>query len=127
MVTLKQEEPDKRHIESAPLTSVNMSSFTPNTIPEMVKLIHKTTIKSCELDPLPARLLKVNIKLIAPAITDIVNTSLTMGKSHHQLKTGCPMATPKEIKPRTSTEKLPDQSQIYPLFPRCWNMWYVNS
>ena len=31
MVTLKQEEPDKRHIESAPLTSVNMSSFTPTT------------------------------------------------------------------------------------------------
>ena len=30
MVTLKQEEPDKRHIKSAPLTSVNMSSFTPN-------------------------------------------------------------------------------------------------
>ena len=86
MVTLKQEEPDKRHIESAPLTSVNMSSFTPTTMPEMVKLIHKTTIKSCELDPLPARLLKVNIKLIAPAITDIVNTSLTMGKVTTNLK-----------------------------------------
>ena len=86
MITLKQEEPDKRHIESAPLTSVNMSSFTPTTIPEMVKLIHKTTIKSCELDPLPARLLKVNIKLIAPAITDIVNTSLTMGKVTTNLK-----------------------------------------
>ena len=58
MVTLKQEEPDKRHIKNAPLTSVNMSSFTPTTIPEMVKLIHKTTIKSCELDPLPGRLLR---------------------------------------------------------------------
>ena len=80
MVTLKQEELDKRHIENAPLTSVNMSSFTPTMIPEMVKLIHKTTIKSCELDPLPARLLKANIEHIAPAITDIVNTSLTMGK-----------------------------------------------
>ena len=106
MVKLKQEEPDKRHIESAPLTSVNVSSFTPTTIPEMAKLIHKTTIKSCELDPLPARLLKVNIKLIAPAITDIVKHLLDNGKSHHQLKTGCPTATPKEIKPRTGTEKL---------------------
>ena len=106
MVTLKQEEPDKRHIKSAPLTSVNMSSFTPTTIPEMVKLIQKTTIKSCELDPLPARLLKANIEHIAPGITDIVNTSLPMGKVTTNLKTGCPMATPKEVKPRTGTEKL---------------------
>ena len=63
-----------------------MSSFTPTTIPEMVKLIHKTTIKSCELDSLPARLLKANIEHIACAITDIVNTSLTSGKVTTNLK-----------------------------------------
>ena len=71
---------------SAPLTSVKMSSFTPATIPEMVKLIHKTTIKSCELDPLLARLLKTKIEHIAPAITDIVNTSLTSGKVTTNIK-----------------------------------------
>ena len=52
-------------------------------IPEMVKLIHKATIKSCELDPLLPRLLKANIEHIAPAMTDIVNTSLTLGKVTH--------------------------------------------
>ena len=86
MVTLKQDVLDKRHIESAPMTSVNMSSFTPTTIPEMVKLIHKTTIKSCELDPLPTRLLKANIEHTVPTITDIVNTSLTLGKVITNLK-----------------------------------------
>ena len=86
MVTLKQEEPDKRHIRSAPVISVKMNSFTPTTIPEMVRLIQKTTIKSCELDPLLARLLKANIEHTAPAITDIVNTSLTLGKVTTNLK-----------------------------------------
>ena len=70
----------------------------------MVK--HKTTIKSCKTDPLLARLPKANIEHIAPAITDIVNTSLTLGKVTTQLKTGCAVATPKEVKPRTGTEKL---------------------
>ena len=86
MVTLKQEEQDKRHIESAPLTSVKMSLFTPTTIPEMVKLINKTIIKSCQLDPLLARLLKANIEHIAPATTDIVNTSMRLGKVTTNLK-----------------------------------------
>ena len=52
----------------------------------MVKVIHKTTIKLCELDLLPARLLEANIEHIAAAITDIVNTSLTMAKVTTNLK-----------------------------------------
>ena len=86
IVTLKQEEMEKRYIESAPMTSVKMSSFTPTMISQMVKLIHKTTIKSCELDPLLARLFKASIEHIIPAITDIVNTSLTLGKVTTNLK-----------------------------------------
>ena len=86
MVTIKQDEPDERHIKSPSLTSVKMSSFTPTMIPEMVKLIHNTTIKSWQLVPLLARLLKANIEHTAPAITDIVNTSLTLGKVTTNLK-----------------------------------------
>ena len=44
MVKLKQEELAKRHIENAPLISVKMTSFTPTTISEMVKLIHKQSL-----------------------------------------------------------------------------------
>ena len=89
----------KAHRECTTDLSKDDLAFTPNMIPKMLKLIHKTTIKLCELDPLLARLLKTNIEHITPAITDIVNTSLTSGKVITNLKTVYPTATPKDVKP----------------------------
>ena len=41
-----------------------------------MKMISKTATKSCELDPINTNILKENIKVLAPALVDIVNTSL---------------------------------------------------
>ena len=38
-----------------------LSSFTPSTVDEVVKLIKQSATKSCQLDPIPTHLLKVNL------------------------------------------------------------------
>ena len=56
-----------------------LSSFTPSTVDEVVKLIKQSATKSCQLDPIPTHLLKENLEAVAPIICDIVNLSLKNG------------------------------------------------
>lgn len=52
-------------------------SFRPASIDEIQSIIAKTPNKSCELDPVPTFLLKNCLSVVAPLITDIINSSLS--------------------------------------------------
>ena len=58
--------------EGEPLTS-----FSPVSSDELRKIILAAPTKSCELDPLPTKLLKPCLDHVLPSITDIVNKSLS--------------------------------------------------
>ena len=65
----------------APFTGVNFSQFPPATDDEILKLIQESSSATCDLDPLPTKLLKNDtiLPVITSAITDIVNESLRTG------------------------------------------------
>ena len=53
--------------------------FAPTDKEEIQKIVMKSPSKSCELDPLLTSLIKENINVLAPYITNIVNKSLMSG------------------------------------------------
>ena len=56
-----------------------LSVFEPTCVTEIKKLIMKSPLKSCELDPIPTSLIQQNIDVFAKYITIIVNRSLSSG------------------------------------------------
>ena len=58
-----------------------LCDFRPATVEEIEKLILEMSSGSCDLDPLPTKLLKDKqvLPLLLPAITDIINSSLKTG------------------------------------------------
>ena len=69
-------------------TSHKLTCFAPTDEEEIRKVAMKSPSKSCELDPLPTQLIKVNIDILAPYITNTVNKSLLYGifpQSLHKL------------------------------------------
>ena len=63
-----------------------MTSFEPATADEVKKLILSSQDKSCDLDPLPTKLLKSCLDILLTAITNIVNLSLESGSFPDVLK-----------------------------------------
>ena len=63
-----------------------MSTFQQLTVNEVCKLINSAEAKSCELDPIPSKLLKGNSRETAPAITEILNLLLKTGEICEELK-----------------------------------------
>ncbi|CAC5421346.1 unnamed protein product [Mytilus coruscus] len=55
----------------------HLSSFKPTTITELTKIIQSAPSKHCELDPMPTYLLKSCSNELLPAMTNIVNCSLS--------------------------------------------------
>ena len=53
---------------------------------EVLKLLTTSPAKSCELDPLPSKLLVRHCLEVTPIITQIVNASLTCGEFTSELK-----------------------------------------
>ena len=53
----------------------------------VLKIINCAPTKSCELDPIPTTLLYENLEILLPTITNIINTSLTIGIVSRDLKT----------------------------------------
>ncbi len=53
-----------------------LNTLSATSIDEVKKIVMKSATKSCELDPIPASLLKQSIDYIIPVITDIINASL---------------------------------------------------
>jgi len=57
----------------------HLSDFDLATVEEIAEILKETTMKSCDLDPIPAELMKENLDLFIPELCDIVNLSLTTG------------------------------------------------
>jgi hypothetical protein len=53
-----------------------LSTFTPLTTDDVLRIIMKSPTKSCELDPIPTWLLKKIVDSLLPTITDIINKSV---------------------------------------------------
>ena len=65
---------------SEAITTSQLSTFQQVTTNEITDLVVKSASKSCRLDPgIPTGLVKDNISILAPAIADIVNLSITTG------------------------------------------------
>lgn len=60
--------------------------FQPVTQDQVSKLIISSTIKSCDLDPIPAAMLKKCWPAILPVITEVVNRSLDCAIMPEMLK-----------------------------------------
>ena len=59
-----------------------MTSFEPATTDEVKKLIFFSQDKSCDLNPLPTKLLKSCLDVLLTPITNIVNLSSEYHTSH---------------------------------------------
>ena len=57
-------------------TSSRMDSIMPTTPAEIAELIRKLPAKSCELDPIPTKLVKDCLPTLAPIMSQIVNLSI---------------------------------------------------
>ena len=55
------------------------AQLTLATTADTRRIVLQSSVKSCDLDPMPTSLLKGNIDLLAPILTDIINTSLATG------------------------------------------------
>ena len=63
-----------------------LSDFQLVTEDEIKKMISSSPTKSCDLDPLPTKLLKECLAELCPVITKIINLSLSMGVFPPQFK-----------------------------------------
>jgi len=66
-------------IENEAFTGIKLLNFEPTTEEEVTKIIMSSATKSSPLDPMPTWLLKSNIKHVVPAITHVINYSLSSG------------------------------------------------
>ena len=64
-----------------------LQTFTPVTEQFVSEILQKTVPKSCDLDPIPTKLLYENLDVLLPTITNIINTSLASGFVPPHLKT----------------------------------------
>ncbi len=84
--------------------NVHLSTFTPASLDEVTRIIKKSASKSCRLDPIPTSLLDACLDELVPAITNIVNMSLSSGDFPSKFKKAC--VTPLIKKPSLDHEEL---------------------
>ena len=77
---------ENSYTESEFLTKHRMSTFQQCLVDEVCKLINSAEAKSCELDPIPSKLLKTNSREIAPVTTEILNLLLKTADFYEELK-----------------------------------------
>jgi hypothetical protein len=53
--------------------------FTELSTPDVVKMLKNSKNKQCRLDPIPTRILKLNLTSVAPVIKTMINLSLSTG------------------------------------------------
>jgi hypothetical protein len=63
-----------------------MNTFFSVTPDELLRIIYSTSIKSCDLDPVPGQILKKCSHLVLPVLTTIVNLSLESATLPTKLK-----------------------------------------
>ena len=64
-----------------------MSTLQPASGQEIHRIILASPNKQCDLDPVPAKLLKLSLDLLLPIITYIINRSLATGEFPDVYKT----------------------------------------
>ena len=84
--------------------------FAPVTESYIYDLLKKSPARSCQLDPVPTRILKQNLDLLVPTITKIIITSLTEGVVPSALKKG--ITFPSLKKTKTDKEEFPNYRPI---------------
>ena len=62
-----------------PICNVVLSDIPLATTKSVTSLIQKSPAKSCQLDPIPTSVLKSCVEVLAPAVTAIVNESVSTG------------------------------------------------
>ena len=60
-----------------PYQGTPLTEFRPATLEEVTTIISKSKSKSCSLDPIPTTVLKDCIAEVAPAILDVINSSIS--------------------------------------------------
>ena len=81
-----------------------LSDFHPVTSEKLLKIVQRSTNKSCQLDPIPTSVLKRHIMTFLPKLTEIVNASLQSGVFPKSL--GDAIVTPILKKPSMDKEEL---------------------
>lgn len=79
LVSQRQSTPAPYHPVLTDICDVHLSTFTPASIEEVTKIVTRSASKTCALDPIPTSLLADCLHELAPAITNIVNLSLSSG------------------------------------------------
>ena len=74
------------YLESEMETTVICHEFMPITLDKTKKLILSAAPKSCKLDPIPTKLLRNHIDVLAPTIQKIINISITNGTISTNMK-----------------------------------------
>ena len=74
------------YLESEMETTVILHEFRPITLDETNKLILSAAPKSCELDPIPMKLLRNHINVLAPTIQKIINILIINGTISTNMK-----------------------------------------
>ena len=74
------------YIESDYQTESRFRNFMPVFSKDIAEIVKSSAAKVCELDPIPTKLVKEHIGVIAPVLANIVNASLQKGKVSKNLK-----------------------------------------
>ena len=72
--------------QSPSYTGTHLTKFNQLTHADVKKLVMSSKTTSCDLDPIPTRLLKDHITLLSPIITKIINLSLQTGEFPNEWK-----------------------------------------
>ena len=98
---------DDHLIIPAASTALNFVEFNHVTPSEIEKLIKSSPTKSCVSDPLPTSILKECLQVLLPAITNIVNLSLSPSTIPQQFKDA--VVTPIPSKEGVSEPRDPEE------------------
>lgn len=98
------------HSVSPPFQPADFSVFKPATNDKILRLIHASANKQCDLNPILTSLLKHCSNVLAPVITRIINLSLSSGQFCHSLKQSS--VTPLLKKPSLDKENLSNYRPI---------------
>ena len=84
---------DNRYIETNFQRDCRLNKFTPVLQSDVKEIVASAPAKSCELDPIPTSLLKIHIKVLAPIISNITNSSFEQEFFSDELKDAfvCPL------------------------------------
>ena len=95
---------DEQLSVTLPSPDCQLSDFHPVSSDELLKIVQRSTTKSCQLDPIPTSLFKRHIMTFLPKLTEVVNASLRSGVFPESLRDA--VITPILKKPSLDKEDL---------------------